>query len=93
MSKEEDFKNEYIRLTKKFIDEVRENIDEVVDASVKSRNAETVDLAIQSFENNINKFENRVDALVEVLAHIMAQNEMISPGTPAETGISRGLVS
>ena len=78
MSKEEDFKNEYIRLTKKFIEEVREKIDEVVDASVKSRNAETLDVAVQSFENNINRFEQRVDALVEILAHIMAQNEMIS---------------
>lgn len=84
-------RKEYIKLTREFLKKTDEKIDSLVAKSLGSYTDALVDKTLQSFDSKIRKEENKVedlsDALVDVMSHLMAQNELI-----AELLVSKGLM-
>jgi len=78
----ESLRREYVKITENFLDEIDKKIDKIVTKTLGSHVDIIVDKTTQSFDNAIKKQENKVDelldALVDVMSHLMAQNELIA---------------
>lgn len=84
-------RKEYIKLTKEFLKKTDEKIDDIVSKSLGSYTDVLVDRTMKAFDSKVRREENKIeelsDALVDVMSHLMSQNELI-----AEFLVSKGIM-